>query len=187
MTGRRLLRTVAIALIAVIAILVLFALTSAKADEGKYQLYVLRPKISLNARKGSERIKYLTFGTELTLLSHEYDYCKVEDPEGDVGYVQTGFIGYAVELLWLNNGSDNSGVFISPERGMNPSMFGYAACGQRMSEMAIVLYEVDDKYYFVVTEQGCAGYVYKYNVNIQPYAYHVWEELQKQQQQDGEG
>lgn len=150
-------------IICIITITAIFA--AANAEDYAGELVVLRPKIYLNSKKGSGHIKYIQFGTKLKLLSYEYDYCKVEEPDGDVGYVYTGYIGYAIEKIELTDNDGTGGVALSIAPNMSPTDFGYAASGKRMQESAFVLYE-DGDYLYIITNEGCSGFVYKYDPNI---------------------
>ena len=139
--------------------------TIEKEEDTYYVLRVLRPKISLSSEKGGgERIAWLTFGERLQMLSYEGKYCKVKDANENVGYVYTGYVDYTMAaILWFKG--DHGGVSISPRPGMQPTDFGYAAGGTRMSERAIVMYSVDS-YLYVITEEGCSGFVYQNDPDI---------------------
>ena len=148
-------------------------MTVTQAEENVPELCVLRHKISLNSKKGSDRIKYLEFGTKLNILSYENDYCKVQDPENDIGYVYTGYIGFVNRRLWLTNDNGTGGVVLSYWPNMKSTDFGYAAGGKRINELALVLYE-QDYYWYVVTNEGCSGYIYKYDPNVITYEEYLW-------------
>ena len=172
------------ALVIICSLLLTAFLPLAKAEYGVGDLLVLRPKISLNSNKGSNRIKYVEFGTELELISYEYDYCKVRlknEPE-TIGYLYTGYIGYAMDILWLTNDDKTGGVALSILPNLRSTDFGYAAGGKRMSEMAIVLYEQGD-YLYVVTNEGCSGFIYRYDSNVISYEEYLW----RQQEHEGNG
>ena len=130
-------------------------------SENITSLYLLRPRVSLNNEKGRDKIADIYFGEELTLLSQEGDYCKVSTQNGQCGYVETGYIGYAMYKIYLGSG----GVPLAYKAGLCERDFGSAAGGKRYNEEALVLFEEGD-YLYIVTDEGCSGYVNRYNPNI---------------------
>ena len=128
-------------------------------------LRVARPSVRMTSEKGTGRLLItLHFGDKVTLLLQEGDYCLVTEPNsGATGYVATQYLVYAKQYIWLGQ----SGVALSPRPGMTSFDLGYAAGGMRTNEEAIVLYEdYGGSYWYVVTEDGYSGYVYRYDPAI---------------------
>ena len=171
-----------------ICVLLLTAIVPAiQADRSFKSVYVVRPKVYLNSKKGSGHIRYLPFGTPVEILQYEYDYCKVrvinneleEEEKEEIGYIYTGYLDYVLEKVWLMNYDNSGGVALSILPKMHPGDFGYAAGGRRWNEQAFVLFE-DGDYQFVVTQEGYSGYIYKYDPNVISDEQYWWEHQQEQ-------
>lgn len=140
-------------------------------EEEETKLCVLRPQISLYESSGKSLLK---FGDELTLLKKEGEESRVITKDGRKGYVDTGYIAYVYDKVYFEGH-----VNVSPKPAMENWDFGSKAGGWRIAEMALVLFYEGD-YMYVVTEEGCTGYVYLYDEAIIPYE-------QYQQYHDTEG
>ena len=161
------------ALVILVALLVTAIVPVVHAGHSVMGVFVVRPKVYLNSKKGSGHIRYLPFGTHVEILEYEYDYCRVrvlddeseEENKDEIGYIYTGYLDYVIEKVWLMNDDGSGGVALSILPNMNPGEFGYAAGGRRINEAAFVLFEQGD-YQFVVTQEGYSGYIYKYDRNV---------------------
>lgn len=172
-------------MVLLIATFTFFTYTASSAEDGSLiqwtdnvyskkeetKLCVLRPKISLYESTGKSLLK---FGDELTLLKKEGDQSKVITEDGREGYVDTGYIAYVYDKVYFEGH-----VNVSPKPRMENWDFGSKAGGWRIEETALVLFYEGD-YMYVVTEEGCTGYVYIYDEAIIPYE-------QYQQYNDAEG
>ena len=139
--------------------------SSSNSYDVNTDLRVIRPTARMTSEKGTGRLlKQLEFGDKVTLLQQDGDYCLVcEATSGATGYVATQYLAYALKFIWLGS----NGVALSPKPGMTSWDFGYAAGGMRTNEEAVVLYEdYGGYYYYIVTEGGYSGYVYKYDSAI---------------------
>ncbi len=130
-------------------------------ENQEMMLCVLRPRISLYENKSKGKLMDLYSGDILTLLEQDGQWCKVQTEGGQQGYVSTGYIGYVYYKIYLSS----HGVSLSHQTGMNENDLGSASGGKRYREEAMVLYEQGD-YLYVVTSEGCSGFVYRYDPGI---------------------
>ena len=127
-------------------------------------LFVVRPQVNFYQSKNGNKIGTLTFGTRLTYISTDGSRSLVEDNQGRTGYIDNCFIAFCEDkVLWLSAGTE-----LSPQPRMKSTDFGYAACGRRAKEKALILF-YDGDYMYIVTEEGYSGYVYRYDSRIEPY------------------
>ena len=126
-------------------------------------IYVVRPHIKYVFDNGE--FTRLTFGEKVTVNELQGEYAFIETEDGQSGKVTVGFLAPSYyPILWF----DEVGCYMSPTPGLTSSDYAYGACGMRYEERVIILMEEDD-YWFVVTEEGYSGYVYKFDPHIQLY------------------
>ena len=128
--------------------------------EPELELLVL-PQLKMRTNNGTYQFH---FGEAVTLLeenSHDRK-CKVRTATGQEGWLETKYLAWGY-LIYINGGTN-----LSFKPGMRDTEFGCAACGWRMHEIAVVLWEYKD-YLFIVTEDGFSGWVYKYDQELTLY------------------
>ena len=132
-------------------------------DETLY--YISRPSVKLRSLEDDSFI-VLHFGDKVNIVENRDELTIVEDENGNIGKVTTAFIvAVYYPLIYL----DEVGCFLSPMPHLTASDYGYGACGQRYSEVALILFE-SEGYFFIVTEEGYCGFISAEDPHISLYA-----------------
>ena len=119
------------------------------------------------------------FGQELNIIENQGEYCIVEYTElmydHDESYNlivaenkkrgifrTSAIVETPYPLIFI----DDVGCDLSYKPGLKRKDFGFASGGHSRNTIAIILFETDDGYIYIVTKDGYSGYVKSTNTHI---------------------